>query len=183
MSMIAQALEFAATGGNVFTSDPSVWDEIWPKLVVFIPVIIFIILCAIDSLKEYQLTVASALSAIFSFLMLYVFVAVIVQGVACPYNPTFIFFMFISFVMVFSALCHGEIVTLICGIVYWLCIPSCFIFLQIYSYANMNDVSWGTRQEKKSGDGAQELSFIDKLCCKTPPATSGSGDTTARVEK
>ena len=74
------ALEFAATGGNVFTSDPSVWDEIWPKLVVFVPVIMFIILCAIDSLKEYQLTVASALSAVFSFLMLYVFVAVIVQG-------------------------------------------------------------------------------------------------------
>ena len=47
---------------------------------VFVPVIIFIILCAIDSLKEYQLKVASALSAIFSFLMLYVFVAVIVQG-------------------------------------------------------------------------------------------------------
>ena len=47
----------------------------------------------------------------------------------------------------------------------------------------MNDVSWGTRQEKKSGDGAQELSFIDKLCCKTPPSTSGAGDTTARVEK
>ena len=74
------ALEFAATGGTVFVADPSVWDELWPKLVVFLPVIIYIILCAIDSLKDYQLKVASALSSIFSFLMLYVFVAVIVQG-------------------------------------------------------------------------------------------------------
>ena len=74
------ALEFAATGGTVFVADPSVWDELWPKLVVFLPVIIYIILCAIDSLKDYQLKVASALSAIFSFLMLYVLVAVIVQG-------------------------------------------------------------------------------------------------------
>ena len=166
--MIAQALEFAATGGTVFSEDSSAWDEIWPKLVVFVPVIGYIILCAIESLKDYQIKVASALSTIFSFLMLYVLVAVIVQGVACPYNPTFLFFTFMAAIMVIAALCHGEIVTLMCGIVYWLCIPSCFIFLQIYSLANMNDVSWGTRQEKKAGE-AEPASALDRLCCKSPP--------------
>ena len=44
-----------------------------------------------------------------------------------------------------TGLLHFDFITLCCGIIYWLLIPSCFIFLQIYSIANLNDVSWGTR--------------------------------------
>ena len=166
--MISQALEFAATGGAVFAEDSSAWDEIWPKLVVFVPVIFYIILCAIESMRPYQLKVATALSAVYSLLMLAVMVAMIVQGAACPFNPTFMFFMFMAAIMIIAALAHGELVTLMCGVVYWLCIPSCFIFLQIYSLANMNDVSWGTRQEKKAGE-PDPPSLMDRLCCRNPP--------------
>ena len=79
-----------------------------------------------------------------------------------------------AFIMCIAALVHGDIVTLMCGIVYWLCIPSCFIFLQIYSMANMNDVSWGTRQAKKDG-GAKERSLMDILCCRQSQPTVTDG--------
>lgn len=44
---------------------------------------------------------------------------------------------------------------------------SCFIFLQIYSIANLNDVSWGTRQGKKD-DKADNRSFFQRLLGKSP---------------
>ena len=43
------------------------------------------------------------------------------------------------------SLLHFDLITLCCGIIYYMLIPSCFIFLQIYMIANLNDVSWGTR--------------------------------------
>ena len=53
-------------------------------------------------------------------------------------------------------LVHFDLMTLVCGIIYLLMIPSIFIFLPIYMYANLNDVSWGTRsgsQSKNTTDG------------------------------
>ena len=44
--------------------------------------------------------------------------------------------------------------------VYWASIPSCFILLQIYSIANLNDCSWGTRQA--GGGGAKTKTPFDK---------------------
>ena len=41
---------------------------------------------------------------------------------------------------------------------------SCFIFLQIYSIANLNDVSWGTRQgPKKNNDLEETKGFLGRL--------------------
>jgi hypothetical protein len=40
---------------------------------------------------------------------------------------------------------HADFGALACGLVYWLLVPSCFIFLQIYMITNINDVTWGTR--------------------------------------
>merc|ERR1712062_624401 len=76
-----------------------------------------------------------------------------------------------------SGLLHGELKTLACGIVYWCCIPSCFIFLQIYSIANLNDCSWGTRQSGAKKDNRTPLDiawqhFKDwcHSCCNCPVA-------------
>ena len=56
---------------------------------------------------------------------------------------------------------HGDIISLMCGIVYLAAIPSSFILLQIYSIANLNDCSWGTRQ---AGDGgAKTKTPLDKV--------------------
>ena len=85
--------------------------------------------------------------------------------------------MTLTFIFITAAILHGDFKTLICGIVYWCCIPSCFIFLQIYSIANLNDCSWGTRQ---GGGGKNKKTPFDKAvdmvkgccigCCKCPQA-------------
>ena len=54
---------------------------------------------------------------------------------------------------------HGDFISLMCGIVYWAAIPSCFILLQLYSIANLNDCSRGTRQ---AGGGAKTKTPVDK---------------------
>lgn len=46
-----------------------------------------------------------------------------------------------------EALLHPqEVSALFCGIVFYITIPSMYMLLQIYSMFNMNDVSWGTRE-------------------------------------
>lgn len=39
-----------------------------------------------------------------------------------------------------------EVSALLYGIVYYITIPSMYMLLVIYSIFNMNDVSWGTRE-------------------------------------
>lgn len=39
-----------------------------------------------------------------------------------------------------------EAGALVCGLIYYITIPSMYMLLLIYSVFNMNDVSWGTRE-------------------------------------
>ena len=169
--MVSQGFEFALRGETI-GSDPghSTWSFLWPKLLVFTPIVFYAMLCWPKWARQYQLKVAEWLTLFYSFFMLYVFVALIVQGIQCPFNPTFIFFCTLSGIVIICGIMHGDIVSLMCGIVYWATIPSCFILLQLYSIANLNDCSWGTRQ---SGGGAKNETPVDEaikqvkgLCCK-----------------
>ena len=89
-------------------------------------------------------------------------VAIIVGGGNCPINLTVVFLVFMAMIHVAAAILHWDFGTLVCGIVYWIGIPSCFIFLQIYMIANINDVSWGTRSS--GGGGAKDKkTLIEKV--------------------
>jgi len=76
-----EGIEFGTRGGTI-TSDPEVsyWNFIWPKLLTFVPIIFYVILCWWDWARDYQLKVAGFISFLYSFLMIYVFVALLVQG-------------------------------------------------------------------------------------------------------
>lgn len=65
-----------------------------------------------------------------------------------------------------AAILHWDFYALLCGVVYFLFIPSCFIFLQIYSIANLNDCSWGTRQAA-STDKKVEKTFWQRVMGKS----------------
>jgi len=39
-----------------------------------------------------------------------------------------------------------EFWALLCGVIYYITIPSMYMLLMIFSVFNMNDVSWGTRE-------------------------------------
>lgn len=62
-------------------------------------------------------------------------------------SPSSLFFLAVSGQVIVTGLLHPqELGALICGIVYYITIPSMYMLLQIYSMFNMNDVSWGTRE-------------------------------------
>lgn len=54
-------------------------------------------------------------------------------------HVTFFWFCFLFFLAVL----------IIYGLMYFICIPSGYLLLTIYSLVNMNNVSWGTRETNK----------------------------------
>jgi hypothetical protein len=145
--------------------------------IVIIPVTLFTFACYISKDGELQLSLATWFSLMFSFLMALVMIGIIIEGVNCPLSPSFLFFAAMAFIHIFGALLHGDIYAIICGVIYFLFIPSCFIFLQIYSIANLNDCSWGTRQAKKADTGVKKT-FWQRLCGKSDDeiAKENAGD-------
>jgi cellulose synthase/poly-beta-1,6-N-acetylglucosamine synthase-like glycosyltransferase len=85
------------------------------------------------------------------------------EGWNCPFSPSFLFFMGLTGIHIIAAIINFDVTTLLCGIVYFLFIPSCFIFLQIYSVANLNDVSWGTRQAATKKDAKDTRNFWQRI--------------------
>merc|ERR1711976_364087 len=62
-------------------------------------------------------------------------------------SPSSMFLMTLSGSFFVTALLHPqEFWCIVPGIIYLLCIPSMYLLLIIYSVANLNVVSWGTRE-------------------------------------
>ena len=102
----------------------------------------------------------NVLTILYSIIMVLLSVAILVGGGNCPINLTAVFLTFMVAIHVLAALLHWDFGTLICGLIYWIGIPSCFIFLQIYMIANINDVSWGTRGSNVAGGSENKAGFI-----------------------
>lgn len=63
------------------------------------------------------------------------------------FSPSSMFFLAVSGQVIITGLLHPqEVHALLYGIVYYITIPSMYMLLVIYSIFNMNDVSWGTRE-------------------------------------
>lgn len=52
-----------------------------------------------------------------------------------------------------------EMRALIYGIVYYITIPSMYMLLVIYSLFNLNDVSWGTRENPQAATAKVTLAY------------------------
>ncbi|CBY07843.1 unnamed protein product [Oikopleura dioica] len=89
---------------------------------------------------------ATFLTFVYAILMVTVMIGLLVDAIECVADPNVLFFLALAVIYGIAALSHGEIVNLICGLIYFMFIPSCFIFLQLYMVSNLNDISWGTRQ-------------------------------------
>ena len=62
-------------------------------------------------------------------------------------SPNAMFIMIVVGIFTLAGFLHPEeFMCLVPGILYFLCIPSGFVLLFIYSMVNMNVVSWGTRE-------------------------------------
>ena len=111
---------------------------------IFGPVIIYMIICFKGKQKS-QIFWAQILTVFYAIVMVLLTVSIFAAGGECPMNLTAFFLIFLAFIHVLAALLHWDWGTLLCGIIYWVAIPSNFMFLQIYMLTNINDVSWGTR--------------------------------------
>ncbi|XP_053697083.1 chitin synthase chs-2-like [Sabethes cyaneus] len=98
--------------------------------------------------QKYQLIAAFFISAVYSLVMMAVLVGIVIQvmedGILAPSS---VFFISVALQIVVTGLLHPqELEALPAGFVYYITIPSMYMLLVIYSIFNMNDVSWGTRE-------------------------------------
>nr|XP_034330196.1 chitin synthase chs-2 isoform X2 [Crassostrea gigas] len=141
-STVLLALESAI--GSVFGVAPSV-----AYLLTYGPTILFLIIC-LKAKTDTQLNIAIALSAVYALLMMAVLVGTLV-AIASEgwYTPTGMFFYILVGTFIIAGLLHPhELGDLLCGVVYFICIPAGYLFLIIYAICNLNNVSWGTRENK-----------------------------------
>ncbi|XP_065090221.1 chitin synthase chs-2-like [Ochlerotatus camptorhynchus] len=120
-----------------------------------IPLAAFMAIC-LWMKQKYQLMAAFFISAIYSLVMMAVLVGIIMQvmedGILAPSS---VFFMAIALQIVVTGLLHPqEMEALPAGLVYYITIPSMYMLLVIYSVFNMNDVSWGTRENPTEAPAA-----------------------------
>lgn len=140
-------------------------------IIASIPPVFYIILCFLIKANT-QITIAAIMSILYAFLMTASFFSIIgdmvMQGTFL--TPTGVFLISMAIMYMITAILHPEEFGLIVyGLMYFICIPSGYLLLTIYSLVNMNNVSWGTRESKGEGETKKLHNVLcDKncqLCC------------------
>ena len=125
--------------------------SLWQSYLMSLGPIIFFTTICMTCRSDTQISVAAMLSALYSIIMLVVIVGTIINGIFDTWTSPNVVFMtgLISFFF-FSAVLHPqEFGCVVFGAIYFLCIPSGYLLLIIYSICNLNNVSWGTREIPK----------------------------------
>ncbi|XP_017274207.1 chitin synthase 1 [Kryptolebias marmoratus] len=141
-------------------------------IIACIPPVFYIMICFITKANT-QITIAAIMSVLYAFLMTASFFSIIgdmvVQGTFL--TPTGVFLVSMAIMYMVTAILHPEEFGLIIyGLMYFICIPSGYLLLTIYSLVNMNNVSWGTRESNKGEGVAKKNENVlcnrdCKLCC------------------
>jgi chitin synthase len=114
------------------------------------PAIFYLLLCYIST-TDFQIRIAAFMSAIYAVVMMAVIVGTTIQVAEDSWtSPNAIFLMLLIFIFIVAAFSHPqEFWCIVPGMLYFLCIPSGYLLLLIYSLCNLNIVSWGTREVEK----------------------------------
>ncbi|UMM10071.1 hypothetical protein L5515_000013 [Caenorhabditis briggsae] len=141
MLVFAQVAAFGLNGNDVM------WYNI-------IPIGLFILLCFTTE-SNIQLIYAKYMSIAYAFVMLAVLVATSSQIVLeTVVAPTSLFIVTMVGIFFFAACLHPkEFTNIIHGIVFFLMIPSTYVFLTLYSLINLNVITWGTREAVAKATG------------------------------
>ncbi|XP_052795778.1 chitin synthase chs-2-like [Mya arenaria] len=133
------------------------------------PVVLFAVLCLTVTQKK-QLLVAAILSTAYTFVMVIVTIGMILNIVSeTVLSPSVIFLIFVGAVFLISALLHPqEFTCLLPGLLYYVSVPSTFIFLNVFYMCNLHDIRWGTRESKSpssqtQGQSGNKKSFMRLL--------------------
>lgn len=88
-------------------------------------------------------------------------------------TPSGLFLIGMVVLYIITAALHPQEFSLVIyGLLYFLCIPSGYLLLVIYSIVNLNNVTWGTRE---TGSQAKTMTVdtikkkvMNATCCKCP---------------
>lgn len=103
------------------------------------------------------------MSASYAIIMMCVLVGTTIQIVEDSWtSPNAVFLMLLVFIFLTAAITHPqEFWCIVPGMLYFLCIPSGYLLLLIYSLCNLNIVSWGTREVEKKKTVKKNLTKED----------------------
>lgn len=122
------------------------WTSLYYNL---IPIGIFVVIC-FSCKAKLQLLVAAIISAIYGLVMIVVLVGIMLQisedGWTAP--STILFFAVVGQLIITGILHPNEWGCLICGLMYYITVPSMYLLLIIFSLFSINNVTWGTREQK-----------------------------------
>lgn len=115
-----------------------------------VPAFLYLLIC-FHTTTDFQIRVAAFLSALYAIIMMSVVVGTTIQIAEDSWtSPNAVFLMLLFSIFLTAALMHPqEFWCIVPGLLYFLCIPSGYLFLMIYSLCNLNIVSWGTREAPK----------------------------------
>ncbi|ESO85384.1 hypothetical protein LOTGIDRAFT_154879 [Lottia gigantea] len=122
-----------------------------------IPAAAFVVICLVCKSKT-QLIVAVFLSTYYAFVMVVVLAGTLKNAVTeSPWHPSVIFLLALVIIFIITGLLHVyEFYCLPWGALYFLCIPSGYLLLVIFSLCNLDNISWGTREVAKRKTKAEQ---------------------------
>ncbi|KAI4900790.1 hypothetical protein NFI96_007452 [Prochilodus magdalenae] len=140
-------------------------------LIGVIPPVVYMFICFLTK-ADFQVTIAAILSVLYAFLMTASFFAIIGDMIkeGTFVTPTGIFLISMTIMYLVTALLHPlEFGMIVYGLMYFICIPSGYLLLTIYSLVNMHVVSWGTRESNKDKEEKKHRGVLCnrdcKICC------------------
>ena len=128
-----------------------------------LPAFFYLLLC-FHTTTDFQIRAAAFFSAIYAIIMMAVIVGTTIQIAEDSWtSPNAVFLMLLFSIFFIAACMHPqEFWCIVPGLLYFICIPSGYLFLLIYSLCNLNIVSWGTREAPKKVKKNQSKEEIER---------------------
>ena len=138
----------------------SLWQSMYMSV---IPAFFYLLIC-FHTTTDFQIRVAAFLSALYAIIMMAVVVGTTIQIAEDSWtSPNAVFLMLLFSIFFIAACMHPqEFWSIVPGLLYFICIPSGYLFLLIYSLCNLNIVSWGTREAPKKVKKNQSKEEIER---------------------
>ncbi|CAF0924460.1 unnamed protein product [Rotaria sordida] len=138
----------------------SLWQSMYMSV---LPAFFYLLLC-FHTTTDFQIRAAAFCSAVYAIIMMAVIVGTTIQIAEDSWtSPNAVFLMLLFSIFFIAACMHPqEFWCIVPGLLYFLCIPSGYLFLLIYSLCNLNIVSWGTREAPKKVKKNQTKEEIER---------------------
>ncbi len=140
------------------TTDIDMWGSF---ILALLPAVVFLVVCYQNWKEEIKIGFAALLGTYYSILMMIVVVGTIVRIVDGSWKTTAVLFLVIMAIIFFlTALCHPfELNCVEPCLLFFLCIPTSYILIIIYSLTNMNTFNWGTRDNVYMPDKKRKVNL------------------------